>query len=333
MTVTNIQTRRMNVYVTRQIPEPGISMLKAHFGVDVRQAKTPISKPELLEHVGDVDGLLCLLTDPVDAEVIAAGNNLVCISNYAVGFNNIDVKAATERNILVTNTPGVLTDTTADFAFALLLAAARRIVEADAFARASKFNGWDPMLMLGQDVHGKTLGIVGFGKIGQALARRARGFDMRILYYSRTKASDEDEAALAATFTPLERIFAESDFISLHVPLTEQTRHLISHDQLRIMKPTAILVNTSRGPVVDEQALAEALRDGTIAAAGLDVFEDEPEVNPLLASLPNVVLAPHIASASHRTRSLMAKIAAENLIDALAGRRPRFPVNPEALTE
>jgi len=334
MNATNIQIQRMKVYVTRQIPEPGISMLKDHFDVVVRQAKTPISKSELLEHVGDIDGLLCLLTDPIDAEVIDAAQNLVCISNYAVGFNNIDVKAATERNILVTNTPGVLADTTADFAFALLMAAARRVVEADAFTRAGKFTGWDPMLMLGQDIHGKTLGIVGFGKIGRSVARRARGFDMRILYYdSVTKASDEDESVLGATFTTLERIFAESDFISLHVPLTDETRRLVSHAQLRMMKPTAILINTSRGPVVDEQALAEALRDGTIAAAGLDVFENEPKVNPLLASLPNVVLAPHIASASHKTRSLMAKIAAENLTAALSGRRPQFPVNPEVLAE
>ncbi len=330
MSLMDIDISRMKVYVTRRIPEPGISLLDEYFDVVVRDEPGPISKQELLENARDIDGLLCLLTDSIDADVIAAAGELVCISNYAVGFNNIDVAAATERGIVVTNTPGVLTETTADFAFALLMAAARRVPEADGFLRAGKFIGWDPMLMLGWDVHGKTLGIVGFGKIGRALARRARGFDMKVLYYDPVRA-EADEAALGSMYSSLDGIFAESDFVSLHVPLTDETRHLIGRQQLKMMKPTAILINTSRGPVVDEQALAEALRDGTIAAAGLDVFEDEPQVNPLLTSLPNVVLAPHVASASLETRSLMAKLAAENLIAALCGERPRFLVNPEVL--
>jgi len=333
MSLMDIDIARMKVYVTRRIPEPGISLLGEHFDVAVRDRPGPISKQELLENVSDVEGLLCLLTDPVDADVIAGADELVCISNYAVGFNNIDVKAATERGIVVTNTPGVLTETTADFAFALLMATARRVPEADTFLRAGKFTGWDPMLMLGCDVHGKTLGIIGFGKIGRALAMRARGFDMRVLYHDSVRPTESDEASLGVTFSLLQDIFKKCDFISLHIPLTDKTRHLVGHEQLKMMKRAAILINTSRGPVVDERALAEALRDGMIAAAGLDVFEDEPQVNRLLASLSNVVLAPHIASASLETRSMMAKLAAENLIAALCGDRPRFPVNPEVLGE
>ena len=328
-----IDIARMKVYVTRQIPEPGIPLLKEYFDVVVRDRPGPISKQELLENVCDIDGLLCLLTDPVDADVIAAAGELECISNYAVGFNNIDVSAATERRIVVTNTPGVLTDTTADFAFALLMAAARRVPEADTFLRAGKFIGWDPMLMLGCDVYGKTLGVVGFGKIGRSLAMRARGFDMKVFYYDSIRATESDEASLGVTYSSLQDILKQCDFVSLHVPLTDETRHLIGREQLKVMKPTAILINTSRGPVVDEQALAEALRDGAIAGAGLDVFEDEPRVNALLASLSNVVLVPHIASASLETRSMMAKLAAENLIAALSGERPKFIVNPEVLGE
>jgi len=301
------------------------------YDVVVRTADGPIGKEELLENVGEVDGLLCLLTDTVDAEVIAAGKKLACISNYAVGFNNIDVAAATKRGIPVTNTPGVLTDTTADLAFALLMCAARRVAESDRFTRAGKFIGWDPMLHLGYDIHGKTLGIIGFGKIGRAIAKRASGFDMNVLYFDAFRASTQDEAALGASFAPIESIFKQADFITLHVPLMEETRHLVGRDELRMMKETAVLVNTSRGPVVDERALAASLRDGVIAAAGLDVYEDEPAVNPLLAELDNVVLAAHIGSASRHTRSLMAELAAENLIAALSGKRPQYIVNPEVL--
>lgn len=327
----DIEKERMKVYVTRMIPDPGIPLLEEYFEVILREEEGPVSKEELIANVGEVDGLLCLLTDPVDADVIASGKELVCISNYAVGFDNVDVEAASERGIVVTNTPGVLTDTTADFAFCLLMAAARRVVEADEFARAGRFMGWDPMLMLGRDIHGKTLGIIGLGKIGMAITKRAIGFDLRVLYYDSFGPSREYELKLGASFVALADLLRESDFVTLHVPLTEETRHLIGPEQLRMMKPSAILINTSRGPVIDERALAEALRDGTIAAAGLDVFEHEPEIDPLLSTLKNVVLAPHAASASLETRSLMAKLAAENMIAALSGERPQFVVNPEVL--
>ena len=320
---------RPRVYVTRRIPQPGLALLEQHFEVTVRDEVRPITKEELLQQVRGAKGLLCLLTDPVDEDVLVAGDQLVCVSNYAVGYDNIDVAAATRLGIVVTNTPGVLTETTADLAFALLLSAARRIVEADSFMRSGKFKGWDPMLLLGWDVCGATLGIIGFGKIGRAVARRARGFDMRVLYFGRRRLPAAEEERLGAAFAPLERLLRESDFVSLHVPLSRETAHLIGEEQLRLMKPTAVLVNTSRGPVVDERALADALRKGTIAAAGLDVYENEPDVDPILASLPNVVLAPHIGSASLKTRSTMAKLAAQNLIDAILGRRPRFVVNPE----
>jgi len=320
---------RPRVYVTRRIPQPGLALLEQHFEVTVRDEVRPITKEELLQQVRGAKGLLCLLTDPVDEDVLVAGDQLVCVSNYAVGYDNIDVAAATRLGIVVTNTPGVLTETTADLAFALLLSAARRIVEADSFMRSGKFKGWDPMLLLGWDVCGATLGIIGFGKIGRAVARRARGFDMRVLYFGRRRLPAAEEERLGAAFAPLELLLRESDFVSLHVPLSRETAHLIGEEQLRLMKPTAILVNTSRGPVVDERALADALRRGTIAAAGLDVYENEPDVDPILASLPNVVLAPHIGSASLKTRSTMAKLAAQNLIDAILGRRPRFVVNPE----
>jgi len=320
----------MRIYITRKIPEAGLALL-GEYEVEVREEQGPIAKSELLKKVVDVDGLLCLLTDPVDEEVIAAGNRLKCISNYAVGFNNIDVLAATKKGIIVTNTPGVLTDTTADLAFTLLLSSARRIAESDRFMRAGEYIGWDPMLHLGWDVHGKTLGIVGFGKIGIAMARRAKGFDMKVLYHDQARSPGELEQQLGAQFAEMKDLIAESDFISLHVPLTDSTRHFIGEEQLGMMKKTAVLVNTSRGPVVDEQALAEALRDGVIAAAGLDVYENEPRVNPLLEKLPNVTLAAHIGSASHRTRSLMAEMAAENLIAGLSGKRPKAIVNPDVL--
>lgn len=327
----DIEIERMKVYVTRMIPDPGIPLLEEHFEVVLRDEPGPITKDELLENVRGVDGLLCLLTDPVDADVIGAGDELTCISNYAVGFDNVDVKAATERGIVVTNTPGVLTETTADFAFCLLMAAARRIVEADEYARAGRFIGWDPMLMLGCDIHGKTLGIVGLGKIGKAVAKRAMGFDLEVLYYDEFGPSREHELKMSASYVDLPELLKRSDFITLHVPLRGVTKHLIGREQLKMMKSTAILINTSRGAVVDERALAESLRDGTIAAAGLDVFEREPEIDSELLSLKNVVLAPHIASASLETRSMMAKLAAENMIAALSGERPRFVVNPEVL--
>ncbi|HEY8425736.1 MAG TPA: D-glycerate dehydrogenase, partial [Limnochordales bacterium] len=287
-----------------------------------------------LQAVKGCHGLLTLLTERVDGELLdAAGPQLRVVANYAVGFDNIDVAEATRRGVLVTNTPGVLTETTADFTWALLMAAARRVVEGDRYMREGRYRAWSPTLLLGVDVYGKTIGIVGFGRIGEAVARRARGFSMRVLYHDVNRRSSAEEQALGVEYRDLDSLLAESDFVSLHVNLTESTRHLIGRAQFQRMKPTAILINAARGPVVDEAALVEALRSGQIRAAGLDVFEREPEMAPGLAELPNVVLAPHIASASVETRSKMAEMAATNVLEALRGHRPPNLVNPEAWRE
>ncbi len=320
------------VYLTRQIAEEALRDLRA--GANLQMWPDPEAPPPrevLLREVRHADGLLCLLTDRVDQEVIAAGKRLRVISNCAVGHDNIDVPAATARGILVCNTPGVLTETTADLAWALLMTAARRLGEAERYLRAGRWRSWSPQLMLGQDVCGATLGIVGFGRIGQALARRAKGFNMR-LPYTDTDRKLEAEQALGAEFVDLPTLLRLSDFVSIHTPLTKATTHLIGAAELDLMKPTAVLVNTSRGPVVDEQALAQALRERRIFAAGLDVFESEPlpPTSPLLA-LDNVVLLPHIGSASIATRGRMAKIAVDNLLAALRGERPSYLVNPEVL--
>ncbi|MEW6047510.1 MAG: D-glycerate dehydrogenase [Bacillota bacterium] len=324
-----------NVYVTRRLPEPGMSMMAQRCRLDVNPHDRPVTRAELLNAVRGRDGIVTLLTETIDAEVMdAAGPQLRVISNYAVGYNNIDVAEATRRRILVCNTPGVLTETTADLAWALLMAVARRIVEADAFMRAGKYaamGGWSPTLLLGTDVHGKTLGIVGFGRIGEALARRARGFDMRILYHDVRRRPADEERRLGVEYSALDELLKESDFVSVHVDLNESTRHLINERTLGLMKATGYLINTSRGPVVDEAALVRALKERRIAGAGLDVFEHEPEMAPGLAELPNVVVLPHIASASTETRAKMAEMAASNLIAALEGRRPAHVVNPEIL--
>jgi len=320
----------VRVCVTRTIPQAGIELLK---GLPVElclsgRDRAP-ERSELLELVRGCDAVLCTLTETIDAEIMeAAGPKCRIFANCAVGYNNIDVKAASQRGILVSNTPGVLTDATADLTWALLLAAARRIVEADRYFRTGQWAGWGPMQLLGYDLAGKTLGIVGAGRIGTAVARRAAGFSMRILYYSRQR-HDQIEAA-GGRFVDLQALLRESDFVSLHVPLTPQTKHLIGRAELALMKPTAILINTSRGPVVDENALVEALRAGTIAAAGLDVYENEPTPAEGLTALPNTVLLPHIGSATHETRNKMAAMAAENIVAALEGRKPPNLVNPEA---
>jgi glyoxylate reductase len=321
------------VYVTRRIPQNGIDlMLSESLDVEVRSSEEVPSKAELLEAVKGIDALLCLLTDPVDGEVISAGESLKVIANYAVGYDNIDVSAATDRGIMVTNTPGVLTETTADMAWALLMSIARRICEANAFTRAGSFKRWEPTLLLGGDVQGKILGIVGLGRIGKAVARRASGFDMRVLYHSVPREPPEIEKELGASYVELDELLRESDFVTLHTPLTPATQHLIGETQLDMMKPSAYLVNTSRGPVVDEKALAEALRRGKIAGAALDVYEWEPSVTEDLVKLENVVLTPHIASGSIETRERMAKMAAQNIIAGLRGERPPNLVNPRALT-
>jgi glyoxylate reductase len=272
-----------------------------------------------------------LITDAIDAEVLDACGDLRVVANVAVGFNNIDVATATRRGIVVTNTPDVLTETTADFTWTLLMATVRRVVEADRYVRDGKFTQWELMLFLGGDVHGKTLGVIGFGRIGRAVARRALGFNMRVLYADAVPAGPTVEQELRATRTDIPSLLRESDFVTLHTPLLPETRHLINAQSLRTMKKTAYLVNASRGPVVDEAALVQALMEGWIAGAGLDVFEEEPKVHAGLMPLPNVVLAPHIASASSDTRTQMATLAVENCLAVLEGKTPPTPVNPEVL--
>jgi glyoxylate reductase len=322
----------LKVYITRRIPEPGIEMIRKEHEVEINPYDRVLTREELLQAVKGKDGILCLLTDKIDAEVFdAAGPQLKVVSNYAVGYDNIDVKEATKRGIVVTNTPGVLTETTADLAWALILATARRIVEADKFTRAGKYEGWAPMLFLGQDVYGKTLGIIGMGRIGQAVARRAKGFNMKVLYNDIRRIPEETEKELNATFVSLDELLEQSDFVSLHTYLSPETYHLINEERLRKMKKTAYLINTSRGPVVDESALVRALKEGWIAGAGLDVYEFEPKLVPGLAECENAVLLPHIASASVETRTKMATMAAENLLAVLAGKMPPNPVNPEVL--
>jgi glyoxylate reductase len=292
----------------------------------------PLSPEQLGDRARTHDALVTLLTDRVDRDLLEAGRGkLKIVANVAVGYDNIDVDAATEAGIMISNTPGVLTETTADFAWALLMSVARRIPEAQGFLRAGRFHGWGIMMMLGEDVTGKTLGLAGFGRIGQGVAKRARGFDMRVLFYDPMPGLEDAAAELGAERVDLETLLRESDFLSVHTPLTEDTHHLIGSKQLAIMKSTSFLINTSRGSVVDEAALVEALRDGSIKGAALDVYEHEPNVHPGLLELDNAVITPHIASASVATRARMATMAAENVIAALSGRRPASLVNPEVL--
>ena len=307
------------VFVTRRIPEAGLAAVRAVAEVDLWDDELPPPREVLLERVRGVDGLLSLLTDRVDSELLdAAGPGLKVVSNYAVGYDNIDVAACHERGVAVGNTPGVLTETTADLAFALLMAVARRLPESHDFVRQDRWQTWGPLLLLGVDIHGATLGIVGFGRIGREMARRAQGFGMRTLYHSRTQAPPAVEAELGATFVSLDDLLAQSDFVSLHTALTEETRHLIDADALARMKAGAVLINSSRGPVVDQAALADALRSGHLFGAGLDVTDPEPmRADDPLLTLPNCLVVPHIASASVRTRDRMAEKAAANLIAGL----------------
>jgi glyoxylate reductase len=321
---------RPKVLVTQQVPREGLDLLESFADVEVNPDPDRIwSKAEVIARLPGHTALYCLLTNPVDAAVMDAAPGLRVIANMAVGFNNIDLAAATARGIAVTNTPGVLNDATADFAWALLMAAARRIPEADRFTRAGKFDGWGPMMLLGGEVAGKTLGIVGFGRIGRAVAERARGFHMPILYYDTQLADPDTEESLNAQHRPLDRLLEESDFVSLHVNYTPETHHLIDATQLARMKPTAYLINTARGAVIHEAALVEALRAGHLAGAGLDVYEDEPAVDPGLLTLDNVVLAPHIASATITARGAMARMAAANIQAVFAGQRPPTLVNAD----
>lgn len=314
------------VFVTRIIPQEGLEMLRKECHVEVFPLDRPITREELLEAVKDKDGLLCLLSDRVDKEVMEAGRNLRVISNYAVGYDNIDIEEATKRGIIVTNTPGVLTEATAEMAWALLFSVSRRIVEGDRLVRSGGFKGWAPMLLLGSGASGKTLGIVGAGRIGQAMALKSRGFEMKVLYFARSR-KETLERELGAEKAGLHNLLRESDFVSIHLPLTPETHHLIGAKELGLMKKTAYLINTARGPIIDEKALVKALRKGTIAGAGLDVYEEEPRLAPGLAGLDNVVLAPHLGSATTETRRNMAVMAAEDLLAVLKGERAKNVVN------
>ncbi|MDZ7360365.1 MAG: D-glycerate dehydrogenase [candidate division KSB1 bacterium] len=320
----------MKIFVTQPIPPAGLEVLRrAYPNFQMNHEERVLARMELIEKVKGCDALLTLLTDKIDGELLdAAGPQLKIVANMAVGFDNIDLAAATSRGVMATNTPGVLTDATADHAWALLFAVARRIPESEKFLRAGKFKSWGPLLFLGGDVTGRTLGIIGAGRIGHAVAMKSRGFNMRVLYADEVP-NTKLEQETGARKVSVEELLREADYVSVHVPLLPSTKHLINAQTLRLMKKTAYLINTSRGPVIDEAALAEALKNGVIAGAALDVFENEPVVHPELLELDNVVLTPHTASATIETRSKMATMAAENLIAGLAGQKPPNLVNVE----
>ena len=329
-------TDRPKILVTQKVPDPAYPPLEAIGDVEANMEEGNIwPYEELVRRGPGHDYIYSLLTDNIDARFLeacaASTPSLKMVANMAVGFNNIDVETATRLRIAVSNTPGVLSDTTADLAFALLMATARRIPEAERFLRVGKYKGWGPLLFCGADVHRSTLGLIGAGRIGKLVARRSSGFDMKVLYYDVYRMQPEEEATYHMTYMPMEDVLGQSDFISVHTPYMPSTHHLISERELKMMKPTAILINTARGPIVDEKALARALQSKTIAAAGLDVFENEPAVEPELLSMENVVLLPHIASASLKTRTLMATMASDNIVAHYKGERPPNIVNPEVL--
>ncbi len=314
--------KNMKVFITRKIPQDGIDILKKEkLEIEIFPYDRPPTKEEIIRGVKDANALISLLTDKIDREVIDSAPELKVIGNYAVGYNNIDVEYTKKKGIVVVNTPGVLTDATADLTFALLLSAARRVVEGDKFMREGKFKGWAPMLLLGKDIWGATIGIIGAGRIGQAVAQRAKGFHMKILYYSRRRKIDF-ERETDAKFVSLETLLKEADFITIHTPLTKETYHLLGEREFRMMKEGAILINTSRGEVVDENAMLKALKSGKLFAAGLDVFHGEPHVNPELFELTNVVLTPHIGSATETTRRKMAMMVCSDVLRVLCGEEP-----------
>jgi glyoxylate reductase len=314
------------VFVSCPLPGDAIERLSREHDVTIGQEHVGVLGDAFLQDAGAFDALLTLSRDRIDAELLSRAARVRVVANFAVGFDNVDLAACAARGVVVTNTPGVLTDATADLAFGLLLAAARRITEGDRLLRRGGFRGLTPTFLLGVPVHGAALGLVGLGRIGQAMARRARGFGMKVLYTGRTRAHPDVERALGAAAVDVDELFARADFVSLHCPLTPETRHLVNAERLASMKPGSVLVNTTRGAVVDEAALAAALAQGPIGAAGLDVYEDEPRVNPALLALENVVLAPHIGSADRPAREAMARIAADNVLAVLAGRPPLTPM-------
>jgi glyoxylate reductase len=321
---------KKKVFITRLIPEKAISFLKDECEVYLNMEDRSLTKEEIIKAVKGMDAVMTMSSNPIDADVLeAAGGQCRIFSNYAVGYNNIDIPAATARGIYVTNTPDVLTNATADMAWALLMSCARRVVESDALVRAGKFKGNAPLFMLGMEITGKTLGIIGPGRIGTAFARKASGFDMKVLYSSRSR-KPEFEKETGGSYVALDTLLNESDFISIHAPLTNETRHLISTRELKMMKKTAVIVNTSRGPIIDENALAAALKEGTIWGAGLDVYENEPEVDQELIGLSNVVLSPHIGSATFETKEKIGYMAGRNILAALRGEVPPQCLNPDA---
>jgi glyoxylate reductase len=318
----------MKVFVTRRIPQEGLSLLEKKYDLEVNPNNRVLRKEEIIKGLKGKDALLCLLTDKIDKDVINSEPKLKVISNYAVGFDNIDIKTATEKGIPVSNTPDVLTDATSEMAWALLFSVARQVVEGDKFTRLGNFKGWDPMLMLGQEITNKKLGVIGAGRIGTAFALKSKGFNMKVLYNSR-KTNNMLESVIDAKKVDLSTLLKQSDFISLHVSLNKSTHHLIGEREFKMMKKNAILINTSRGPVIDEKALIKALKEKWIFGAGLDVYEHEPKVDNELKLLKNVILQPHSASATFNARQNMAIIAAKNLIAGLDGKKPPNCVNPE----
>ena len=318
------------IYVTRMLPQPVIDRIKeAGFDYDVYPEDQVIPRDVLIREVKGRDGILCILTDKMDKAVFDSADKAKIFANYAVGYNNIDIEEANSRGIAVTNTPGVLTDATADLAWSLLFSTARKVVESDQYLRQGKFLGWGPMHFLGMDISHKTLGVIGLGRIGKAFAARAAGFNMKILYYARRR-DEEFESAYGpgAEKVNLDDLLKRSDYVAIHLPLTPDTIHFIGERELRLMKPTAILINSARGPIVDENALVKALKENWIWGAGLDVYEEEPNVHPELLSLPNTTLLPHIGSATTQTRTKMGLMAVENLIAYFDGKRPPNLVNP-----
>jgi glyoxylate reductase len=320
------------VLVTRRIPEAGLKLIRQECAVRLWEEDRPLLPDRLLDLAVGKDGIVCVLSDPIGAEVIAAaGPRLKAIATMAVGYDNIDLAEATRRGIVVGNTPGVLTEATADLTWALILSLGRRIVEGDRLVRSGRWTGWGPTQLVGADFVGKTLGIVGLGRIGKAVARRAQGFGMEVIYHNRKRLPESEEAAVPARYAEIDDLIAASDFISLHCPLNPESHHLIGPGQIARMKRTAYLINVARGPVVDEAALTQALREGRIAGVALDVYEHEPRLTPGLTELDNVVLAPHLGSASTETRDRMAIMTAQNLLAGLKGELPPWCVNPEAI--
>ena len=316
-----------SILISNVLPQESRAIIPANVEVDYHDSELPLSRAELIRRLQGRAGLVCHIISTVDEELLQAVPGLKVVANVAVGFNNIDVAAARRHGVVVTNTPDVLTETTADFAWTLLMAAGRRVVEADAYVRSGQWTSWRLGVLWGTDIHGKTLGVVGFGRIGRAMARRARGFGMRVLYHDAVRADAAVERELQATAADLPTLLRESDYVTLHTLLTPDTKHLINERTLRLMKKTAVLVNAARGPVVDEAALVRALTEGWIAGAGLDVFEDEPTIHPGLLPLANVTLAPHIGSASLDTRIAMAALAIRNCLAVLDGQPPLTPVS------